>query len=108
MKVLIVPVFLSLMGMAYGDSYFKNNGSAPESLTKKSNKVNVQTRVYEEEEQVPMNTSSTPAPSSHQEVIENTTLIGAPVNRTTPLKEEAKEAQEEDALDYSTTPQKKQ
>jgi hypothetical protein len=54
-----------------------------------------------------MNTSPNPAPSTDQEVLENTTLSNEGVNETNPFSDQPSEieAQEEDALDYSTSPE---
>jgi len=129
MKYLLTALFLSA-GLVNAAEYSPNDGDAlPDTFTQKSNVPEKQeattaspvssdsgiinsTGVDPDE----MNPSPNPAPSSDKEAIENTTLTRERIYETGPYTPEDEmspgqpseiQAQEEDALDYSTTPEKR-
>jgi hypothetical protein len=127
MKLLLIATLVVPLGIQAG-SYSKNDGqSVPETFSAKDKnektikKSYFKTTTIERHEQAPtaagktelnkggvsaqeMNTSPNAAPSDHKELIEGTTLKRDQDLGTVP---EEIQAQEEDALDYSTTPEKR-
>lgn len=131
MKTLLISAIL-ISGVAGAAQYYPNSGNTPpgtfneKSVTPmKSKNVMKSDKVSIKEEQQAnattsetgiinssgitteqMNTSPNRAPVSDQEAIDDTTLSGAPLkNPRSPAEIQAQE--EENALDYSTTPQKR-
>ena len=129
MKYLLTALVLSV-GTAWAAEYSPNDGETlPDTFTGKSNvsekqeartasPVSSDTGITNSTGVGPdeMNTSPNPAPSSDKEAIENTTLTRERIYETGPYTPEDEmspggpseiQAQEEDALDYSTTPEKR-
>lgn len=134
MKYLLFTFIFSL-GVNAAE-YFENDGSSPETLSEKSNseiqkpgtkKIFKSTTTTTTESDVQeqqaagtsetgilnspgistdqMNTSPNNPPSNEEELIEDATLSTGRFSPTNPGEIEAQE--EEDALDYSTTPEKR-
>jgi hypothetical protein len=121
MKRTLLSTLLISLGMAsptHAATYKSNDGvSAPGTFKSKTNS-NIKTAspvtsetgvrnssgVTTEE----MNTSPNPAPTTDREVIDNATLSNERFRDVGPFSPGAEvQAQEEDAMDYSTTPQKR-
>ena len=120
-KILFPTLFLSMSLVASAATYAPNNGrAAPGTFSSESADVGVATPAESTTSRSgmenssgittdEMNTSPNPAPRTDAELMEDTTLTkGKPAEG--PVKQDGKiEAQEdEDALDYSTTPKHKQ
>lgn len=127
MKTLLITALLAPLSLQSA-TYWKNDGrSLPESFSSKSTNEGTVKRSYlktttiEKHEQAPssaseselnkggvsaedMNTSPNPAPAHDKDLVEGTTLS---TDQDLDEVPEEFQAQEEDALDYSTTPQKK-
>ena|SRR5665648_341394 len=125
MKTLLISfLFVSIIGTnSFAVNYVENDGSRPpETFTSKTdqdakkgkeNKVASPTTsrsglsnssgITTDE----MNTSINPAPATDEEVLKNTTLTRGRLDKFDPINPGEIEAQEEEnALDYSTTPEK--
>lgn len=121
MKYLLLSSLLTFSLTGWSQDYYENDGSVPELLDEKSDtgsfpvtkKISTTEAVIIEKEEAPiegggavstdeMNTAPNPAPQTKGEVLEDSTLSSGPIE-----KKGGMEAQEENALDYSTTPQKR-
>lgn len=135
MKYLISSLFIfTLSTSAFSAQYSPNDGkSPPGNFEAKTNETKDETVIIEREEIAPsassetgvrtgsgvtterVNTSPNPAPTTDKEVIDNTTLSEEETYDTGPYSKDENyefrkptgmEAQEEDSMDYSTTPKK--
>lgn len=110
MKYLLITVFFSL-GISAAE-YSANDGTNPPGTFTSKKKVQAEAGAINSSGISPdeMNTSPNPAPRSEREAMENATLSnGRYVPDDGLMKKTPKEiqAQEESALDYSTTPEKR-
>jgi hypothetical protein len=117
MKYLLTALILSI-GSVSASEYSPNDGETlPDTFTQKSNvpekqearaasPVSTESGILNSSGIAPdeMNTSPNPAPSTDREAIDSTTLRR---DQSFDKKPEEIQAQEEDALDYSTTPEKR-
>lgn len=121
MKYLLLSSLLTFSLTGWSQQYYENDGTVPETFEEKSDtgsfpvtkKISTTESTIIEKEEAPidgagdvstdaMNTAPNPAPQTKGEVLEDTTLSSGPMERKPGM-----EAQEENALDYSTTPQKR-